>query len=149
MQLAQLPKRATVCLYLLLIAAFSAFGADKTSSKKPAASVTKLIIQMEHEWSQAGIRKDTKTMDRIIADDWISVDFQGKTVSKAQAIAELKSTASQTQPIELGDMKVRVLGTTAIVTGKDSTGKYAWMDVFMKRNGRWQAVASQSTKVEK
>ena len=53
-------------------------------------------------------------------------------------------------------MKVRVFGTTAIVTGsdtekstykgKDSSGKYVWTDVFVERNGRWQAVASQSTK---
>ena len=30
--------------------------------------------------------------------------------------------------------------------GKDSSGKYVWTDVFVERNGRWQAVASQSTK---
>jgi hypothetical protein len=56
-------------------------------------------------------------------------------------------------------MKVRVFGNTAVVTGsdtekstykgKDSSGKYAWMDVFANRNGRWQAVASESTMVTK
>ena len=49
-------------------------------------------------------------------------------------------------------MKVRVFGDTAVVTasdteesslkGKDTSGKYVWMDVFVMRNGRWQAVAS-------
>jgi len=29
--------------------------------------------------------------------------------------------------------------------GKDTSGRYTWIDVFVKRNGRWQAVASQST----
>jgi hypothetical protein len=33
--------------------------------------------------------------------------------------------------------------------GKDSSGQYSWTDVFVKRNGQWQAVASQSTKVPK
>jgi hypothetical protein len=55
-------------------------------------------------------------------------------------------------------MKVRVFGNTAIVTGgdtekstykgKDSSGKYVWTDVFVNRNGKWQAVASESTKVQ-
>ena len=31
--------------------------------------------------------------------------------------------------------------------GKEVIEKYLWTDVFVRRNGRWQAVASQSTKV--
>jgi ketosteroid isomerase-like protein len=74
-------------------------------------------------------------------------------------MADLKSGASATQSIELGAMKVRVFGNTAVVTGsdtekstykgKDSSGKYLWTDVFVMRQGRWQAAASHSTKVEK
>jgi hypothetical protein len=47
-------------------------------------------------------------------------------------------------------MKVRLFGNTAIVTGtgSDGAGRYAWLDVFVRRNGRWQAVAPQSTKLE-
>ena len=54
-------------------------------------------------------------------------------------------------------MKVRIFGNTAVVTGsdvekskehgKDSSGKYIWTDVFVKQNGKWRAVASQSAKV--
>jgi ketosteroid isomerase-like protein len=71
----------------------------------------------------------------------------------------LKSGQSANQTVELGEMKVRVFGNTAIVVGsdtekstyhgKDSSGQYSWTDVFVKRNGQWQAVASQSTKVPK
>ena len=137
--------KLSVCLLLLLALP----GAGKSPAKKDStASVTKTLTQMERDWSAAGNAKDFKTMDRIMADDWVSVDFQGRTVTKAQAMAGLKSSSAP-QPIELGDMKVRVFGTTAIVQGKDSSGKFAWMDVFVKRDGRWQAVASQSTKVEK
>jgi hypothetical protein len=49
-----------------------------------------------------------------------------------------------------------VLGSVAVVQGtntekstttdgKDSSGKYAWMDVFVKRDGKWVIVRSQST----
>jgi hypothetical protein len=51
---------------------------------------------------------------------------------------------------------VKVLGNVAVVqgtntekststNGKDSSGKYAWMDVFVRRDGKWVIVRSQST----
>ena len=51
-------------------------------------------------------------------------------------------------------MQVRIFGDTAVVMesddessalGKSTTGHYTWTDVWMRRNGRWQAVASQMT----
>src|SRR4029077_2665900 len=104
--------------------------------------------------TQAGLKKDAGTLDRIIADEWVGVDHEGKAFTKAQVMADLKSGAATTQSVELGEMKVRVIGNTAFVAGsdteksmykgKDTSGKYFWTDVFMMRNGRWQAVASQS-----
>jgi hypothetical protein len=146
-------------LIVVLLAAGSsiALGED-------AAAVEKTVLQMERDWAQVGMTKtnldkDLKTMDRIMADDWIGLDFQGNANTKAQAIAHLKEGSSTTQSIDLGPMKVRVFGITAIVTGsdtekstykgKDSSGKYVWTDTFVNRNGRWQAVASQGTKVDK
>ena len=35
-----------------------------------------------------------------------------------------------------------------IIHGKDSSGKYVWTDIFVLRNGRWQVVASQSTRMQ-
>jgi hypothetical protein len=92
-----------------------------------------------------------------MADDWVSIDFQGRTVTKSETIANLKSGLPATQAAGIGEMKVRVFGDSAIVTGSDTEkssvkgknviDKYLWTDVFVKRDGRWQAVASQSTKV--
>lgn len=134
--------KVCVTIWLLL-----AVGAWATS----LPSVATVLMQMERDWSRAGIRKDFKTLDRIMADDWVSVDLQGNVITKTRALDAVRAAASSGQSIELGAMKVRVFGSTAIVTGtgKDSSARYAWMDVFVKRNGRWQAVASQSTRLEK
>ena len=69
----------------------------------------------------------------------------------------IRSDSGSLESTVLRDMKVRVYGNTAVVTGtdtergvyhgKDSSGKYLWTDVFVHRNGRWQAVSSQSTKL--
>jgi ketosteroid isomerase-like protein len=142
-------RRALVLSLVLLLPVLAATKPAKKKSKTPAVPVARVLLQMERDWSQAGMRKDGKTIDRILADDWVSIDFHGKRVTKAQAMAELASTPAAPPSIELGEMKVRVMGATAIVTCTDRSGQYAWMDVFMKRDGHWQAVASQSTRVEK
>jgi ketosteroid isomerase-like protein len=145
---------------ILVTTSILAFG----QAKKPtAASVEQTLTQMERDWclvstNKANVDKDVQTMDRILAEDWVGLSSEGKTRTKASEIAEVKSGASTYQSVELGPMKVRVFGNTAIVTGsdtekstyngKDTSGRYVWTDVFVERNGRWQAVASESTKVQ-
>jgi len=125
-------------------------------SAQGSSAVELAIIQMEKDWVQAAIKKDTAATDRIIADDWIGVAFNGATLTKADVLNDLKSGATASQAIELGPLKVRVYGDTAIVNGsstekstwqgKDSSGHYVLVDVFVNRNGRWQLVSSQATK---
>jgi len=144
----------------LLVVSIAAFGQSKAAPQKAdAASVEQTLMQTERAWVQASLKKDATFLEKTLADDWAGIDFTGKAVTKAQAIADLKSGTATTQSIELGDMKVRVFGSTAVVTGsdtekstykgKDSSGKYVWTDVFVNRNGQWQAVASQSVRLEK
>ena len=143
-----------LCCFLLASSTIKAEGAGAPA----ASSVEKAIIQMEKDWTKAGIAKDAATFERVIADDWVGVDYTGKALSKAEAIADLKSGASVAKSVELGPLKVRVYGDTAIVNGsdteksiwkgKDSSGHYVWTDVFVQRNGKWQAVSSTSVKTK-
>lgn len=145
----------------LLAGSLDVCGQAKLGKASPSATAVKATIeqtvtQMERDWGNAEIKKDYATVDKILADDWVGIDYDGKIVDKTQAMADLKSGTSTLTSEELGPMTVRVFGNTAVVTGsdaekstdrgKDSSGKYIWTDVFVLRNGRWQAVASQSTK---
>jgi len=132
---------------------------EKKALVPETAPAEQTLMQMERDWNQATLAKDYKTLNRIMAEDWVGIDFKGVTTTKSESIAELKAGESRNESVELGDMTVRVYGNSAVVIGsdteksryqgKDSSGKYAWMDVFVKRNGRWQAVASESTKIAK
>jgi ketosteroid isomerase-like protein len=140
---------------LIMVSALSFFG----QAQADTASVQQTVMQMERDWAQAGIKNDTATVDKFVADDWVGIDFEGTSITKAEGIADMKSGASTTQSYEFGPMKVRVFGNTAVVTGsdtekstykgKDTSGKYVWTDVWVMRDGRWQVVASQSVKVGK
>ena len=130
--------KQTMVACVLAVCSLSAFGQAKSEAPKTSASVEQVLMQMERDWTKAGLNKDAAALDRIIADDWTAIDFQGKIETKAQALADLKSGSSALQSVELGEMKVRVFGNTAVVTGsdiekstykgKDSSGKYVWMD---------------------
>ena len=127
------------------------------STAVPTENVEQALMQVEREWVDALLKRDTAALERILADDWAGISWDGKNNNKAQAIADLQS-ALRIESINLEPMKVRVLGDTAVVTGgdtektqyegKDISGRYLWTDVFVNRDGRWQAVASQSTRVE-
>jgi ketosteroid isomerase-like protein len=127
-------------------------------SAQGSSAVELAIIQLEKDWVQAALKKDAGAMDRIIADDWVGIAFNGTTLTKADVLNDLKSGATASQTIELGPLKVRVYGDTAIVNGsstekstwqgKDSSGHYVLVDVFVNRKGRWQVVSSQVTKDE-
>ena len=152
--------RYLTAVSLLAATSLLVLGADKTAPAKPdTANVEQTLMQLEQQWNQALLAKDYKTVDQIMAEDWTGIDFRGMTVTKAETLAELKSGDSGNQSVELGEMTVKVFGNTAVVIGsdteksvyhgKDSSGRYAWTDVFVNRAGRWQAVASQSTKIAK
>jgi ketosteroid isomerase-like protein len=91
-----------------------------------------------------------------VADDWIAITPDGKSQTKAERATEIKT--AHTTSAKLGDMKVRVFGDTAVVTGTDdettvqdgkkSSDHYVWTDVFVKRNGKWLAVASQTALIK-
>lgn len=56
----------------------------------------------------------------ILADDWIGIDFEGTLLTKAQALVGIGSPSASLESTVLRDMKVRVYGNTAVVTGTDT-----------------------------
>ena len=115
------------------------------------------ILKLENDWSTAWQKKDAAFLQKLLADEYLSTDYEGATFTKTQDVANVAQ--STTTSFALTDMKVHVYGDTAIVTGlntikatlkgKDISGAYRFTDVFVKRDGRWQVVATQSSLVTK
>jgi len=139
-----MPRRfsAPICfLSLLLSAAVPALA--KQSKADSDAAISQTLQAIEHAWLNAEKNHDAAAFEKLVADDWIAVTPDGKSQTKAERAAEIKS--SDLDSVTMGDMKVRVFGDTAVVTGSDdeitmkdgkkSTDHYVWTDVFVKRNG--------------
>jgi ketosteroid isomerase-like protein len=135
--------------------------APETKSKEKAAkgpSVSQAIKDLEKEWAEAGKAADTAKLGEIIADDWSGIGPDGKSMTKAEFIDGYKSGKMKTESFDMGAVNVKVLGSIAVAQGsdkekslfdgKDSSGTYAWTDVFAKRDGKWVAVRSQTAKIK-
>jgi ketosteroid isomerase-like protein len=141
-------------LGLLLCAAVTATGQQSKADSDTAVSQT--LQGMERAWLNAEKNHDAAAFEKIVADDWIAITPEGKSQTRTERAAEIK--ASHTTSTTMGEMKVRVFGDTAVVTGTDdevsmegskkSIDHYVWTDVFVKRNGKWLAVASQTAQVK-
>ena len=96
-----------------------------------------------------------RSRDRLLADDYTTTGMNGATRSKAEVIADFKSGAQKTDSVSLDHVTVRVYGDAAVLTadrttsstlrGQDNSGRQREIRVFAKRDGRWQAVAMQTT----
>jgi ketosteroid isomerase-like protein len=143
---------------LVAIAAFTAavvaLGLAGEARAKDVKTIEQSVMQLERDWTNALLKSDVAAMGKILAEDWVGVGPFG-TTTQAEYLADLKSGDTKMESQTIGEMKARVFGDVAIVTGsddekssykgKDTSGHYVWTDAFVKRKGRWQVVASQLT----
>jgi ketosteroid isomerase-like protein len=136
--------------------------ADTVATSTSVGAVEQELLKLERDWLDAYTKRDVAAMDRIEADDFMITFPDSSVRTKADEIANLKKPAPEGQPpiFMTADTKVRVYGDTAVLTGKViMKGTYAegpkkgqdyniqsrYTDVYVKRNGRWQVVASHLT----
>jgi uncharacterized protein (TIGR02246 family) len=139
-----------------LLGIVTLFAVSAVLAQVPS-SVERELIQLENDWSTAWQKRDSAFLQKLFADEYIYTDVEGATWTKAQDIANTEKT--RIESFLLADLKVHVYGNTAVVTGcntikgtfneKNISGAYRFTDVFVKQDGRWQVVATQSTLVAK
>ena len=144
--------RASIGVVLVLLAAVP--GA---AQQKPVMSDQETLIQMERDWDAAFQTRDVATIANLLADEFIATYSDGKRGDKATELKLAAEFNQQTDSRELDDFIVKIYGNTAVVwftqtlkgpsKGRQLTITYQYVDVWVLRDGRWQCVASQSTKV--
>ena len=116
------------------------------------------LLKLDNEWNEAYPRRDVSALDHIIADDWVCIDGAGLVISKRQLLDRVESSAAFLDPYKFDGITLRMFGDTAIVTGRlsgtrrDNDGsihlEQRYTRVYVKRNNRWQSVATQVTVVK-
>ena len=129
------------------------------------AAIQAEILKLEREWADSNKTHNAEAVKRLVADDAVIVYPDGSTATKADEVRTIESGAITADAFEMLDPKVTVIdadaafitGRSVIKNGKftmpnqkkpiDISGEYRFLDVYAKRDGKWQAVASQATKI--
>jgi uncharacterized protein DUF4440 len=91
------------------------------------------------------------------ADDYLQIDTDGRVLNKAATLERIKSSYARLVANPVDDLAVRVYGDTNILTarawsqgvldGKEFTDALRYTRIYVKRDGRWQVVPFQQTRV--
>jgi len=141
-------KLASITLLLLLATTVSAQTAPD------AAELTKLL----NDFLAGASRNDVAVHESFWADDLIYTRSAGRRVNKAEVMHDVRATPAPkpTDPKTIytaEDIRIQQYGDTAVVafrlvaTTEKSVANLLNSGTFVKRNGKWQVVNWQSTRM--
>ena len=120
-----------------------------------AASVEEELMKLETDRAAAAVKADVATLEKQTSDDYTFINLYGQMSDKSQMLNAFKTGRTKLTSNELSDMKVRVYGSTAVITGKanvkgtlagkDTKGQIMFTRVYVKKGASWQSVAFQQT----
>ena len=156
-------KRFAIIAVLILTVTLA--GAAQTKSNRPIARESakqqthdQALKDVEIQCAEAFKNRDKDALARILANDFIFTDDEGRVQDKPAYIRAATSLITVEWYI-LDDLATRVAGVAGVVTGrwtgkvtlgdKASGGVFRFTDTFVKRQGRWQVLASQYTRIPK
>jgi len=129
-----------VCLFVLLLS--GALLAQSIPNSEEA------VLKTETAWLQAEQQRDIKTLQSIIAGDFVGSGPNGATIDK-EMITSIPEGATPFKKTKLTNLSAKVFGFTAVVFGKLETTdpndppvmRFAMF--YAKRDGQWQMIAAQ------
>lgn len=115
------------------------------------------VEQLEEQWRTAQLTGDVATMDKLLSDDYIGISLNGQVNTKAQQLERLRSQRIALTKLDLSEMKVKLIGTIAIVTSRaevegtsDSLsvkGIYRYTRVYQRLStGVWKITSFEATR---
>jgi uncharacterized protein (TIGR02246 family) len=115
-----------------------------------------VVKKMNFDWLNAYPKRDTAILSSILADDFIMINPNGNKQNKADNLANMLDPSVETTGVSFDSVDVKQLTPDVIVltawlnftfkaNGTEMTGKNCYQDVYMKRKGKWLAVAAHVT----
>jgi len=108
--------------------------------------------------AQALLHADTAALSRLVADEFVEISRLGTLRTKADNIRDIGSGDLRLLSVKYDSLAVRLYGDVAVLRGiADNTGtmrgfpfagKIRYLRIFVRRDGRWQAVAMQQTPLQ-
>ncbi len=144
---------------LTLVLAIATLGlAARMQGLPKAADDETQLIQLERSWNQAEMGRDPSAITSLFDDTLVYVDYDGSLMNKAQYLRTVADPTAKPEHMHDEGMKVHVYGSAGVVTGvyretgtskgKPYIRRARFTDTWIKQNGQWKCVASQSTLIQ-
>ncbi len=112
-----------------------------------------LVLALDNSWNRALEKNDTKALDLLLADSFVSIDTDGSKQTKREFLVSLKAPGCQAPAHAVTEQSnVDVYGNSGVVVGifrtqnarkgKSLTRRERFLDTWVKSNRTWECVAS-------
>ena len=143
-----------LCCVVALACAVPVFAAQRG----PVQSEQEILIALERGWNDAFYKRDVTFIENLLADEFIATYDDGTRGDKKKELALAASFSQAVESAVQDDFEVKVYRDTAVVwftlnivgikQGERSPLTLRYTDVWVFRDGRWQCVSTQSTRVQ-
>ena len=141
-------KRILTIAVIVCLCVCVAVGQTSSQSDEGAR-----VLALDNSWNRALETNDTKALDMLLADTFVSVDVDGSMETKSEFLASLKTPGYQAPSQAVTEQsKVDVYGSSAVVVGvfrthgmqkgKAFTRRERFVDTWVSINRTWKCVAS-------
>ena len=116
----------------------------------------KALLDLESKMARAWVQQDAQTLGQILADDYTLAGTGDALIGKDQYVAGLNNPEFRTTSAMVNDLRIRVYGDAAVVTGRATyrgwskkRGRYVrrfrFTDTFVRRESTWKCVATHAS----
>ena len=136
--------------FLTVFLAASVYPAERLSDEEQ-------ILKLEDDWVRALEKQDREGLNKILAREFTFIEPDGSLINRNDYLADRSSNASEIDSFEIADLKVRVFGDSALVTGVakiterrlGNRYRYSlrWKELWVREAQNWRVLAGQAIPV--
>lgn len=138
-------RKLMILVCMLTISSQAAGAKDRTDSD------IKELTRLEQVWNDAHLKGDAKALEQLWAEDLFVTVPDMPVMNKEESLAIWKAGKLKFDIYRTSDVRIKVYGNSAVVTGQlvrirdaNSTkfeDDWRFTKVYVRRDGRWQVVA--------
>lgn len=130
-----------------------------TATSTPSSANTQAeVFALENEWTKALVARDTAAFRRLTVPGFVYTE-DNVVMTQDELINVIATSPDTVEWAGNEEMKLYDYSPTAIVTGilvvkargkgKQYTNRYRFTDIWLNRDGKWQAIAAQDYLIPK
>ncbi|MEP7155621.1 MAG: nuclear transport factor 2 family protein [Betaproteobacteria bacterium] len=147
--------RISKILQAVVVTALLVSGASQVAAAPSDADTIRELTALSNAWDKAIVTHDLAGIEGNMAPDFKQVRGNGMVVNRADFIRDINDPSLKIDPYVVEDFNVHLLGDTALLYGRirmtgEDEGKrfqshFRYIDIYVRRGGKWKVVSVQVT----